>query len=168
MGSPVPTISTPSTLSQNQQIMPASFEPYDDDAWDHGIEIFEAWKATLFNETVYRAVAKTVLEHTAGERALEICAPQKGAFNVYFRLRFASRRGAIMRFPIPAYFQYAEEKITSEAATMRYILDHTSIPIPFVSTTVPKRKVHVDLGLLWLWSGLITTATWSTLSIPQA
>jgi hypothetical protein len=33
---------------------------------------------------------------------------------------------------MPAYFQYAEEKLRAEVATMRYINDNTTIPMPFV------------------------------------
>jgi aminoglycoside phosphotransferase (APT) family kinase protein len=32
---------------------------------------------------------------------------------------------------MPAYFKYAEEKLLAEVATMRYISENTTIPIPF-------------------------------------
>lgn len=112
--------------------MAPSFEEFDDAAWDHGEQLFGVWKKKLYNKELYHEIVRKVVEHRLGGDPLEICAPQEGAFNVYYRIRFADGPGAMIRFPIPAYFKYAEEKLLAEVAVMRYISDNTSIPMPFV------------------------------------
>ncbi|OAA62795.1 phosphotransferase family protein [Niveomyces insectorum RCEF 264] len=111
--------------------MPPSFELYDDDAWDRGEAIWLAWKKKLFDRDVYRQVAATVRKHRLGT-PVEVCAPKKGAFNVHYRVKFADGGSAIIRFPIPGYFRFAEEKLRAGVAVMRYVAEHTSIPVPFV------------------------------------
>ncbi|KJZ76304.1 hypothetical protein HIM_04386 [Hirsutella minnesotensis 3608] len=112
--------------------MAPSFEEFDDQAWNHGEELFHSWKSKLYDKDLYYEIVRKVVKHRLGGDALELCAPQKGAFNVYYRVRFAEGPGAMIRFPIPAYFQYTEEKLLGEVAAMRYIGSHTTIPIPFL------------------------------------
>jgi hypothetical protein len=112
--------------------MPASFEEFDEAAWDHCDGLFEAWKTGLYDKDFYYEVARKVVKHSGGGDAVELCAPQRGGFNVYYRVRTARGSGALIRFPQPAYFRDAEEKILAEVATMRYISKNTTIPIPLV------------------------------------
>lgn len=126
--------------------MPGSFEEFDDAAWDYGEELFAAWKKTLYNKELYYEIVRKVKEHRMGGDALEICAPQRGAFNVYYRIRFAAGAGAMIRFPIPSYFKYAEEKLLAEIAVMRYISDNTTIPLPFVLHYGMKEESPGGLG----------------------
>lgn len=127
-------------------IMPGSFEEFDSSAWDHGVELFQAWKKTLYNEDLYYEIVRKVVEHRMGGHPLEILAPQKGAFNVYYRVRFAEDQDALMRFPQPAYFRYAEEKLDAEVAAMRFVADNTTIPIPFVLHYGPREESPGGLG----------------------
>ncbi|KAL1868540.1 hypothetical protein VTK73DRAFT_3632 [Phialemonium thermophilum] len=90
--------------------MAPSYELYDDDAWDRGEPIWLEWKKKLFNEAKHRLGTP-----------VRVYAPQKGAFNVYYQVRFADGESAITRFPIPAYYKFAEEKIRIEVAVMRYL-----------------------------------------------
>lgn len=69
--------------------IPASFEEYDDLAWDHGDGLFDAWKKQLYSEDIHYEIAATIVKHRVGGKAMEICAPQGGAFNVYYRIRFS-------------------------------------------------------------------------------
>ncbi|KAL1896520.1 hypothetical protein Sste5346_004554 [Sporothrix stenoceras] len=112
--------------------MAPSFEEYDDLAWDHDDGLFQAWRKTLLEEDLQRAVAGLISKHQVRSQPIELCAPRKGAFNIYYRLRYAQKPDAIARFPIPAYFQYAKEKLDAEVAAMRHVADHTTIPVPFV------------------------------------
>ncbi|KAL1863848.1 hypothetical protein VTK73DRAFT_6348 [Phialemonium thermophilum] len=112
--------------------MPASFEEFDDLAWDHGNALFLEWKKRLTLRQTYYDVAKKVEEHANSGRATKIDPPQKGAFNVYYRVHFSHGPKALIRFPIPAYFQYREEKLMGEVAVMRYVADKTSVPVPLV------------------------------------
>lgn len=58
--------------------------------------------------------------------------PQKGRFNVDYRVKFSDGGSAIIHFPISAYFRFGEEKLSAEVAVMRYLADLTSIPVPFI------------------------------------
>lgn len=39
---------------------------------------------------------------------------------------------ALFRFPIPGVVIYADDKINAEVATMRYVAEHTAIPVPHI------------------------------------
>ncbi|CAK7224161.1 hypothetical protein SCUCBS95973_005425 [Sporothrix curviconia] len=112
--------------------MAPSYENYDDVAWDYNDALFQAWRKTLLKEDLQRAIARLIMKHRMGGQPVEICAPRKGAFNVHYRLKYMSKPDALARFPIPAYFRSAEEKLAAEVATIRYVADHTTIPLPFV------------------------------------
>ncbi|KAG9253896.1 phosphotransferase family protein [Emericellopsis atlantica] len=126
--------------------MPGSFEEFDDAAWEHGDVLFDEWKQKLYDEDIYHEVVRKVVKHRMGGDPLEICSPQRGGFNVYYRIRFAEGAGAMIRFPMPAYFQYADEKLVAEVAAMHYISDNTTIPIPFVLHHGMKEESPGGLG----------------------
>ncbi len=112
--------------------MSPSYELWDDEAWDRGLELFQAWKAKLYDKDLYYEITRFVTKHRHGGRPVEICAPQKGAFNVHYRVRYDDGGSAMIRFPIPGFFRFADEKLLTEVAVMRYVADHTTIPTPFV------------------------------------
>ncbi|KAL1875163.1 putative Hybrid PKS-NRPS biosynthetic cluster [Diaporthe australafricana] len=39
---------------------------------------------------------------------------------------------ALFRFPIPGVVVYPDDKVTAEVATIRYVADHTTIPVPHI------------------------------------
>ncbi|KAF2276615.1 phosphotransferase family protein [Westerdykella ornata] len=104
---------------------------FDDAAWERSDEIFDAWKKKLYHEPTQRAIADLIKKHRGGVPK-ELFAPQRGAFNVTYRLQFADGGSAIIRFPCPGIHMFPEEKVRNEVAIMRYISDHTTIPVPFV------------------------------------
>lgn len=126
--------------------MPGSFEEFDDYAWKHGQGLFLEWKKILFKEEIYYGLGKKVQEHANSGFAKKIDRPEKGAFNVHYRVHFAHGPKAIIRIPIPAYFQYAEEKLLDEVAAMSYISNHTSIPIPLVHHHGSRNECPGNLG----------------------
>ncbi|POR35768.1 Uncharacterized protein TPAR_04047 [Tolypocladium paradoxum] len=125
--------------------MAASFEEFDESAWDYGDRLFHEWNRGLRKRALYLEIVQIMARHSLG-KAVEICPPRRGAFNVLYRVVFAAGPGSIIRFPIPAYFQYAEEKLRAEVAVMRYISDHTSIPIPPVIRSGTKDESPGGLG----------------------
>lgn len=125
--------------------MPGSFEEFDDSAWDYGEQLFRAWKKALQGREVYEEIARKVAEHSIA-KATKIYPPLKGAFNVVYRVDFLTGPHSAIRFPIPAYFRYAEEKLQAEVAVMRYVADHTSIPIPLVLHSGTREESPRQLG----------------------
>lgn len=112
--------------------MPGSFEEFDRSAWDRGEEIFEAWKPRLYNKELFYEIVGKVKDYHLARNPYEICAPRKGAFNVYYRVRFTSDKDAMIRIAQPAYFRCIEEKLVTEVAAIRYISHHTTVPVPLV------------------------------------
>ncbi|EQL03769.1 phosphotransferase family protein [Ophiocordyceps sinensis CO18] len=112
--------------------MVASYELYDDEAWDRGEAIFEAMKDTFWNQGLYHEIARFVTRHRKGGSPVKFFPPRRGGFNFHYRIQYSDGRSAIIRFPLPGYFQMAEEKLLAEVAAMRYIADNTTIPVPFI------------------------------------
>ncbi|KAJ6440186.1 phosphotransferase family protein [Purpureocillium lavendulum] len=112
--------------------MVVSYELYDDEAWDRGEAVFDAMRDALFNEELYHEIAAFVTKHRKGGRPMKFFPPKCGAFNFHYRIQYSDGKSAIIRFPLPGYFNVAEEKVLAEVATMRYIADHTTIPVPFI------------------------------------
>ncbi|OAQ88558.1 phosphotransferase family protein [Purpureocillium lilacinum] len=112
--------------------MVASYELYDDEAWGRGEAIFDALRGTIFNQDLYYEIARFVTKHRKGGRPTKFHPPKLGGFNFHYRIEYSDGDSAIIRFPLPGYFQIAEEKLRAEVAAMRYIADHTTIPVPFV------------------------------------
>lgn len=112
--------------------MVASYELYDDEAWDRGEEIFEALKAKLSDEDLYHEIARFVTKHRLGGSPTKFFPPKQGGFNFYYRIQYSDGGSVIIRFPLPGFFQMAEEKVRAEVAAIRYIADHTTIPVPFI------------------------------------
>lgn len=126
--------------------MTPSFEEFDETAWDHGQELFEKWKKRLYGGNVYQEIIEKVAAHRMGGDPIQLCSPQKGAFNVQYRLRYATGSDAMIRFPIPAHFDYAREKLLAEVAVMRHVSDHTTVPLPFILHHGMKSESPGELG----------------------
>ncbi|KFH43666.1 hypothetical protein ACRE_055790 [Hapsidospora chrysogenum ATCC 11550] len=112
--------------------MVVAYELYDDEAWDRGEAIFEAMRDTIYDEDVYHEIARFVTKHRNGGRPTTFSPPRRGGFNFYYRIQYSDGGSVIIRFPLPGYFQMAEEKLRAEVAAIRYIADHTTIPVPFI------------------------------------
>ncbi|QKX62131.1 uncharacterized protein TRUGW13939_09288 [Talaromyces rugulosus] len=114
-----------------EPILPASRMKFDDVAWDRSDAIYAAWKKKLFNKDVFRKIGDFIVKHRRGPPD-ELFSPQKGAFNLIFRMKFRDGGSAIIRFPIPGISVFAEEKVKREVSVMRFIERHTSIRVPHV------------------------------------
>lgn len=77
-----------------------------------------------------RAVGNLIKKHRGGVPK-EPFAPQRGAYNVPVRM-LLSDGSAIIRIPCPGVHMFPEENVRKEVSVMRYISEHTTIPIPFV------------------------------------
>ncbi|OOF91237.1 hypothetical protein ASPCADRAFT_10037 [Aspergillus carbonarius ITEM 5010] len=105
---------------------------FDDVAWEESERITDSWVEKLLDdEDTLRAIGHLILKHRRGV-AEELGDPKAGYFNISFRMRYADGGSAIIRFPKPGATMFPEEKIRNEVAAIRYIQDHTSIPVPFI------------------------------------
>ncbi|OKL55836.1 hypothetical protein UA08_08924 [Talaromyces atroroseus] len=104
---------------------------FDDLAWERSDNIAYNWRDNLFNEEIFREVGRAIIQHRGGSPE-ELFNPQKGSFNLMFRMKFVDGGSAIVRFPIPGVSMFAEEKVQREVSVMKFIERHTSIRIPHV------------------------------------
>ncbi|AEO66399.1 uncharacterized protein THITE_33846 [Thermothielavioides terrestris NRRL 8126] len=89
-------------------------------------------KEKLYDEDFYYEIARFVTKHRLGGSPMTFFPPKKGGFNFYYRIQYSDGKSVIIRFPLPGYHRIAEEKIHAEVAAIRYIAEHTTIPVPFI------------------------------------
>lgn len=118
---------------------------FDDVAWERSEAIQDAWIHELFKEETLMAIGRFILKHRRGV-PVELGDPKAGAFNVCFRMKFEDGGSAIIRFPKPGATMFPEEKVRNEVAIIRYIHQHTTIPVPFVLHWGTKEENPLGLG----------------------
>ncbi|GFF57781.1 hypothetical protein IFM51744_09330 [Aspergillus udagawae] len=118
---------------------------FDDVAWERSEAIQDAWVHELFKEETLMAIGKFIVKHRRGV-PVELCDPKAGAFNVSFRMKFEDGGSAIIRFPKPGATMFPEEKVRNEVDIIRYIHQHTTIPVPFVLHWGTKEESPLGLG----------------------
>lgn len=105
---------------------------FDDVAWEKSETSYETWeKAHLKDESTTRQIGKLIAKYRMGSPT-EMYKILQGGYNVVYRMKFIDGGVAIARFPMPGVVKFPEEKVLAEVATMRYIQEHTTIPVPFV------------------------------------
>ncbi|RAH47260.1 phosphotransferase family protein [Aspergillus brunneoviolaceus CBS 621.78] len=104
---------------------------FDDAAWEASETDSDSWVAGLFQPDTLRAIGDFMIKHRRGV-PIELCQPRAGTFNVSFRMKFEDGGSALIRFSKPGTTMFPEEIVRHEVATMRYIQEHTSIPVPFI------------------------------------
>ena len=112
--------------------MSASYELYDDETWDRGEAIFDSMRDVFFNENLYYEITRFVTKHRKGGSPMKFFPPRRGGFNFHYRIQYSDSLSTIIRFPLPGYFRMAKEKALAEVAAIRYIANHTAIPVPFI------------------------------------
>ncbi|KAK3332993.1 phosphotransferase family protein [Cercophora scortea] len=103
----------------------------DDLAWEKSDEEFEAWVDTIHTPETYRAIGNMILKYKPGEAEL-LHMGIKGGYNVLYRLEYKDGTSVAMRLPLKGGVKFPEEKVRYEVATMRYISQNTTIPVPHV------------------------------------
>ncbi|XWX01119.1 hypothetical protein V2A60_009144 [Cordyceps javanica] len=118
---------------------------FDDVAWEESERIESEWIKSLFEESTLRAIGDFIVKHRRGVPT-EMCDPKAGAFNALFRMKFQDGGSAVIRFPKPGITMFPEEKVRNEVAVMKYIQDHTTIPVPFILHWGTKEESPLGLG----------------------
>lgn len=120
---------------------------YDDAAWEKSEEISEAWIAQFLDVGILRHLGRFLVRHHEPDKPDSFDFLEKGAYNISFQMSYKNTSSAIIRLPQPGATMFPEEKVRNEVATMRYILDRTSIPVPFVLHWGTRKDGPVDLEL---------------------
>lgn len=118
---------------------------FDDVAWERRETIQDAWVHELFKEETLMAIGEFILKHRRGV-PIELCDPKAGAFNVSFRMKFEDGGSTIIRFPKLGATMFPDEKVRNEVDILRYIQQHTTIPVPFVLHWGTKEENPLGLG----------------------
>ena len=119
---------------------------FDDVAWERSEDIADSWVDGIFaEESTLRAIGHFIVKHRRGV-PVELGDPKAGYFNIMFRMTFQDGGSAIIRFPKPGVTMFPEEKVRNEVAAIRYIQDHTSIPVPFILHWGTKDESPLGLG----------------------
>ncbi|OTA92545.1 hypothetical protein M434DRAFT_74395 [Hypoxylon sp. CO27-5] len=103
----------------------------DDLVWEKIEEVSNEWEKTTHKSEIYYTIANLILRYREG-KPRELHLGIRGGYNVVYRLEYADGSSAILRMPIKGVVQFPEEKIRYEAATLRYIAENTTIPVPRV------------------------------------
>lgn len=119
---------------------------YDDVAWEKREEVADCWVRHFFEREILQPVGRFVVrQHRPGD-AVEFSFLEKGAYNISFQMKYKNANTAVIRFPQPGATMFPEEKILNEVATMRWMYDRTSIPVPFVHHWGTKKESPLELG----------------------
>lgn len=116
----------------------------DDVAWEQAEHTADTWLRQFLELDILRPIADFILRHNRGS-GTEFAILRKGSCNISLRLKY--RNGAtVIRFSQPGAVFFPEEKVVNEVAVMRFLLDQTSVPIPFVLHSGTKKESPLELS----------------------
>lgn len=130
---------------------------YDDLAWEQSDDVSDNWLLQFLDIDVKRPIAEFILKHDSGDDP-EFKILQKGSFNITLQMKFTYSATNI-RFSQPGAILFPEEKVKNEVAVMRYISDHTSIPVPFVLHSGTREESPLNLSPFIMMSHIERTTT---------
>ncbi|GLA32171.1 hypothetical protein AnigIFM63326_011310 [Aspergillus niger] len=119
---------------------------YDGIAWEQSEAISNAWIRQFFNPRVLQSVAQFLKRHHGPGNVDEFSYLKKGSYNITFQMINRNSDATVIRFVQPGSIMFPEEKVRNEVATMRYIYDQTSIPVPFVNHWGSRKESPRGLG----------------------
>ncbi|KAL5338014.1 kinase-like domain-containing protein [Aspergillus crustosus] len=119
---------------------------YDDVAWEKSEAVADEWVRQFIQSEILHPVGNFLIRHHRPGDTVEFSFLEKGAYNISFQMKYKNANAAIIRFPQPGATMFPEEKVRNEVATMRYIYDLTSIPVPFVHHWGTKKESPLELG----------------------
>ncbi|KAJ5121687.1 uncharacterized protein N7515_009648 [Penicillium bovifimosum] len=118
----------------------------DDVAWEQAEEISDNWLAQFLEHDVLRPIGNFILEHNGG-RGTDFEILRKGSYNISLRLKDErSHEATVIRLSQPGAVLFPEEKVVNEVAMMRFLIDKTSIPIPFIHHSGTKKESPLELS----------------------
>lgn len=118
---------------------------YDDVAWEQSDDISDNWLLQFLDVEVLKSIAHFVLKHNSGDDP-EFSVLKKGFYNLTLRMKYKHGTATNIRFSQPGTTLFPEEKVQNEVAVVRYILDQTSIPVPFILHSGSKEESPLKLS----------------------
>ena len=119
---------------------------YDDAAWEKIEEITDAWVRQFFDPDIATPIGNFLVRHHDPDAPVAFDILEKGSFNIALWMTYRNGPAGVIRFPLPGATMFPEEKLRYEVATMRYIHDQTSIPVPFVFHWGPRESCALELA----------------------
>lgn len=116
----------------------------DDAAWEQAEDISDNWLVQFLELDILRPIADFMLKHNRGN-ATEFAILKKGSYNISLRLKYQNE-ATVIRFSQPGAVFFPEEKVVNEVAVMRFIIDQTSVPVPFVHLSGTKKHSPLELS----------------------
>ncbi|KAJ5105282.1 hypothetical protein NUU61_002629 [Penicillium alfredii] len=116
----------------------------DDMAWEQAEETSDNWLAQFLELDILRPIADFILSHNRGN-GTEFAILGKGSYNISLRLKYRSS-ATVIRLSQPGATLFPEEKVANEVAIMRFLLDQTSIPVPFILHSGTKKDSPLELS----------------------
>ncbi|KAJ5106281.1 hypothetical protein N7456_002956 [Penicillium angulare] len=139
--------------------------PYDDVAWEQSDDISDNWLLQFRDIEVKRPIAHFILRHDSGADP-EFTILRKGGFNITLQMKY-TYSATIIRFPQPGTALFPEEKVKNEVSVMRFILDQTSIPVPFILLSGTRDESPLKLGPFIMMTHIEhTTSMYDALNWP--
>lgn len=127
-------------LAVNKSVKEALETNQTDDGTGPGIvqqTIVDHWVGTFIYQffiedtKLRQSVIDFVCQHRPGTNPRLGDPYRHGSYNFNIEIAFDDGT-ALFRFPIPGVVVYPDDKVRAEVATMRYVADHTTIPVPHI------------------------------------
>ncbi|KAJ5704213.1 hypothetical protein N7493_011351 [Penicillium malachiteum] len=117
---------------------------YDDVVWEQSDDISDNWLLQFIKVEILRGVGQFVLMNSEGDGP-EFAVLKKGFYNLTLRMKY-EHSATHIRFTQPGTSMFPEEQVHNEVAIMRYILDKTSVPVPFIHRSSSKAESPLKLS----------------------
>lgn len=116
----------------------------DDMAWEYAEKISHNWLLQFLKLDIKKPIAMFILEHHRGD-GTEFAILEKGSYNISLRMKYQNH-AVVIRLSQPGAVFFPEEKVVNEVAIMRFLIDQTSIPVPFILHSGTKNKSPLELS----------------------
>lgn len=118
----------------------------DDISWEQAEETSDNWLPQVLELDILRPIADFILEHNRGN-ATEFAILKKSSYNISLRMKYR-KDATVIRFSQPGAVFFPEEKVENEVAVMRFLVDQTSISVPFVLQSGTKNESSLNSARL--------------------
>ncbi|OBT42289.1 hypothetical protein VE00_06370 [Pseudogymnoascus sp. WSF 3629] len=107
---------------------------FDHIAEDRQDKNFEVWLHALLQREPEQLAMRLAKKHYEG-KTVAACVWKNGAFNVCYRVKYEDNTNVIVRFAALGRSVFRQEKVENEVTVLRYLRQHTQVPVPEVYGT---------------------------------